>query len=125
MSHAHRRRPSRTLAALSLLALLALLATGCTSTKTRRLARFNTAGPTAPVLRPAAESGVYKVKYAGPAGHDLHAVGGTGRIVGEGETIGFTTGPDGTVVAVAGDEQIPLDHVPPAARYCVWSFKEK
>src|SRR5687767_9367817 len=100
------------------LLLLPLLAGGCMSTKTRRLARFDTGGD-APVIRPAPESAVYKVKYAGPIGHDLHAVGGTGRIVGEGEPIGFTTAGDGTVVAVAGDEQIPLDRLPPAARYCV------
>jgi hypothetical protein len=121
MSHAH-MRPLWTLPAA--LSILPLLAGGCTSTKTRRLARFD-AGRAAPVLRPAPESGVYKVKYAGPAGHDLHAVGGTGRIVGEGEPIGFTTADDGTIVAVAGDDQIPLDRLPPAARYCVWSFKEK
>ena len=112
--------PARLIGVLALL----LLAGGCTSTKTRRLARFDTGGD-APVLRPAPESGVYKVKYAGRAGHDLHAVGGTGRIVGEGDLIGFTTTPDGTVLAIVGVEQIPLDDLPPEARYCVWSFKEK
>ena len=121
MSNAH-TRPRPTL--LAALLILPLLAGGCTSIKTRRLARFDTRGD-APVLRPAPETGVYKVKYAGPAGHDLHSVGGTGRIVGEGETIGFTAAGDGTVMAVAGGEQIPLERLPPAARYCVWSFKEK
>lgn len=122
MSHAN-TRPGLTRLVAALL-IVPLSAGGCTSTKTRRLARFDTGGD-APVVRPAPESGVYKVKYAGPSGHDLHAVGGTGRILGEGDPIGFTTAGNGTIVAVAGGEQIPLDRLPPAARYCVWSFKEK
>ena len=122
MAHGHARPLSTLLAALL---IPPLLTTGCMSTKTRRLARFDTGGGASPVIRPAPASGVYKVKYAGPTGRDLRALGGTGRIVGQGEPIGFTAAEDGTVVAVAGDEQIPLDRLPPGARYCVWSFKAK
>jgi hypothetical protein len=106
------------------LVLLPLLAGGCMSTRTRRVARYDTGPSIFAVERPAPRTGEYKVKYA-RAGHDLHAAGGTKRIVGAGDPLGFMTAEDGTVVAIAGDERIPLPHLPATARYCVWSFKER
>ena len=121
------RHPHRTRRAWVLLhaALLALTTAGCTSTRVTRVARFEPAGGAGAVHRPAPKSAAYKVKYASARGDGLHTVGGTKRIVGRGELLGFATSPDGKIVAVAGDEQLPLDNLPPGARYCVWTFKEK
>lgn len=121
------RHPHRTRRAWTLLhaALLALTTAGCTSTRVTRVARFEPAGDAGAVHYPAPQSAAYKVKYASARGEGLRAVGGTKRIVGRGEPLGFATSPDGKVVAVAGDEQLPLDKLPPGARYCVWTFKEK
>ena len=107
------------------LLFLSLAAGGCMRTQTRRVARYDTGPRVFPVQRQAPETAEYKVKYAGAAGHELHAVGGTKRIVGEGDVLGFATEDDGTVVAIAGEERIPLRHLPASARYCVWSYKER
>ena len=106
------------------LALLALLSGGCTSTHVTRAARFEPAQKTEAVRR-APQAGAYKVKYADVAGGGLRTVGGTQRIVGRGDPLGFTRSPEGKVVAIAGDEQIALDKLPPTARYCVWIAKEQ
>jgi hypothetical protein len=105
--------------------LVALGAGGCNTWKVTRVARFEPGQPARDVHRPAPQSAAYKVRYASASGDELRTVGGTKRIVGEGRTLGFTAAPDGTVIAVAGDEQIPLDRLPPSARFCVWTTKER
>jgi hypothetical protein len=104
--------------------LLALSGGGCTSTHVTRAARFEPAAATQSVRR-APQSAAYKVKYADVTGGGLRTVGGTKRIVGQGDPLGFALADDGTVVAIAGAEQIPLDDLPPTARYCVWIAKEQ
>jgi hypothetical protein len=106
------------------LAMLALLTGGCTSTHVTRAARFEPA-QTAQAVRGAPQAGAYKVKYADVSGGGLRTVGGTQRIVGRGDPLGFTRSPEGKVVAVAGDEQIALEKLPPTARYCVWIAKDQ
>jgi hypothetical protein len=106
--------------------LVALCAGGCNSWKVTRLARFEPGrAAVRDVHRPAPRSAAYKVQYASASGDELRTLGGTRRIVGEGKTLGFTAAPDGTVVAVAGEEQIPLDKLPSSARFCVWTCKER
>jgi hypothetical protein len=104
--------------------LFALCAGGCSSWKVMRVARFDPGRSAPNVQRPAPDSAAYQVKYAGPGGR-LHTLGGTKRIVARGEPLGFSAAPDGTIVALAGDDQIPLDNLPPSARYCVWTHKER
>jgi hypothetical protein len=106
--------------------LVALCAGGCNSWKVTRLARFEPGrAAVRDVHRPAPQSAAYKVQYASASGKGLRTVGGTKRIVCEGQPLGFTEAPDGMVIAVAGEEQIPLDKLPVSARFCVWTTKER
>ncbi len=107
-----------------LLVMLALVTGGCTSSHVTRAARFEPALTTDAVRR-APQADAYKVKYADVTGGGLRTVGGTKRIVGQGDPLGFTLSPDGKVVAVAGAEQIALDELPPTARYCVWVARDQ
>ena len=107
------------------LAVAALTACGCVSTKTTRVARFEPAAAVDRVDRPAPKAAAYKVKFADESGEGLRTLGGTKRIVGRGERLVFATSPDGTVIAVAGDERIVLDRLPESVRYCVWTCSEK
>lgn len=109
----------------ALFALLTLAACGCTSTHVTRVARFETARAADAVYTAAPASAAYKVKYADARGKGLKSVGGSKRIVRRGDPLGFATSPDGALVAVAGNERFPLDKLPPDARYCVWTAKEK
>jgi hypothetical protein len=99
---------------------LPVIAGGCTSTKLTRVARYDPGRAPAGVVREAPASAAYRVKYADASGTGLRTLGGTRRIVGRGDTLGFVRGPGGTLVAVAGEERIPLDKLPASARYCVW-----
>src|SRR4051812_18467235 len=103
-----------------LFAALIASAGGCTSTKLTRVARYEPGRTPAEVRLPAPVSAAYRVKYADASGDGLRTLGGTQRIVGRGDTLGFVRAADGTLVAVAGDERIPLDKLPESARYCVW-----
>jgi hypothetical protein len=105
--------------------IVALYAGGCARWDVTRLARFEPARSAGDVKRPAPVSAAYKVKYASTSGGGLRTLGGTKRIVAAGLPLGFTRGPDGTVVAVVGEEQIPLERLPPTTRYCVWTCKER
>ena len=115
--------PARRL--LPALPLLALCACGCMSTRVTRVARFEPNRPPAAVREAAPRSAAYKVKYAVASGSAVRTAGGTKRIVRRGDTLGFASSRDGTLVAVAGDEQIPLDGLPPTVRYCVWTAREE
>lgn len=109
---------------LPLLVAFLLTAGGCTSTRVLRVAPFEPGRSAGPVHRPAPQSAAYKVKYADAAGKELKTVGGSKRIVGRGEPLGFGTSPDGKIIAVAGDEQFPLESLPPTTRFCVWTSKQ-
>ena len=98
---------------------------GCARWDVTRVARFEPARAAADVQRPAPQSAVYRVKYASTTGRDLRTLGGTRRVISEGTPLGFARETDGAVVALAGGERIALDNLPPAARYCVWTCKER
>ena len=115
----------RTHLALLLLALFVTGGSGCTRTRLTRVARFEPALASDAIYKSAPRSAEYKVKYAVAGGDGLKGVGGTKRIVRRGDALGFTTTPEGTVIAVAGQEQFPLDKMPASARYCVWVSREE
>jgi len=117
-------RPASLMCAAPLLSVFAT-AGGCMSTHVRRVARFETGSPTESVERPAPASATYRVMYASTGRSGLHRLGGSRRIVGQGEPIGFARSEDGRLVGVAGDEQVPLDKLPASARYCVWVAQVK
>ena len=106
-------------------ALVLSVCTGCTSTRVKRVARFEPADGPALVQRQAPESAAYKVKFADGSGDELRTLGGSKRIVRRGDLLGFTTSAEGTVIAIAGEEQFPLNKLPPSARYCVWVSREE
>jgi hypothetical protein len=107
--------------------LCVVLATGggCVRTQVRRVARFAPSAPDEGIERRAPVSAVYRVMYAGGGRPGLHRLPGSGRIVARGEAIGFSRREDGRLVAVAGEERVPLDKLPPSARYCVWLAEVK
>ena len=108
--------------ATSLLALL--LACGCTKTKVFTTAPF-APGAEEPVTRRAPRDAFYKVKWFDPAKGELHTVHGTERAVFEGQRIGFAPRAEGGVLAVARDEEFPIERLSPRAAYCVWVAKVK
>ena len=109
---------SRLAAHLVIASALAALACGCMKTSVQRIARFEPGRQ--PVQRHARATSVYKVRYADVAGGKMKTVPGSGRLVSEGEPLGFREAEDGTVIAVAGDEEFPLQAPPGRVRYCVW-----
>jgi hypothetical protein len=112
------RKHLRHAVTLSLVASMA----GCGRLQLHTVARFIPGSQ--PVERRAPESGAYKVKVAYETGGDLKTVGGSKRMIGEGDPLGFRTDPDGHVYALAGDEAFPVEG--PRRRapvYFVWSYK--
>ena len=86
-----------------------VFASGCTRTITKRAARFEVAGnhvgaTTQPVKLP----GVWKVKVRGHGEDDYHGIDGTERYLQAGDVVGFRTGDDGVIYAVANEEEFPL-----------------
>lgn len=118
-------RPIRVVVLTCGIVLAGMGALGCTSNRTTRVARFEPGRSPEEVLRPAPASAAYKVKFTDASGEDLRSLGGSKRIVREGDPLGFARWPDGRIAAIAGDEQIPLDALPAAARYVVWTSREK
>jgi hypothetical protein len=107
--------------AASLLITISLCA-GCTKTRALWIADYELGAD--PVLRPAPESGVYKVKWAIAREGRSFGINETMRVVREGEPIGFGTDEGGRVFALAGHYQMPLE-LHPQARFCVWSCKRE
>lgn len=107
------------------IALLAGLA-GCTKSATERIARFHPRAAGADGIRTAAPAtSLYKVKYAGVTGGGLKTVPGSRRAVEFGQPLGFRTGGDGTLLAVAGEETFPLDLPADRVHRVVWCRRVK
>jgi hypothetical protein len=104
--------------------LVLLLSAGCTKTKVFTTAPF-TPGAEDAVTRRAPRDAIYKVKWFDPEKGELHTVHGTERVVFAGQRIGFAPRPEGGVLALAGDEQFPIERVSPRAAYCIWVAKVK
>ena len=109
-------RPSSIFAGLGI--VLFCLAGGCTSTKTVTVGPY--ASGDRPVIRHASETGFYKVQWLSADRREVRTCAGSKRLIVRGEPVGFDTGPNGQVTAIAGIEQFPLQDLPSDARYCQW-----
>ena len=108
--------------ALGLLSCL-LMAGGCMKTQRQTFAKYRPGDD--PVTRTVSHSGVYKIKWTDGSSDEWRTAHFSKRLIREGDPIGFSTAPDGTVLATAGDETFPVADVPPTAKYCAWYYKHK
>jgi len=113
--------PNSTVAGLGI--LLFCLTGGCTSTKSGSIGQYATGDQ--PLIRHAPETAFYKVQWLSADRRELGTCAGTDRLVVRGEPVGFKTGPNGQVTAIAGIYQFPLQQLPGNARYCQWYYKVK
>lgn len=86
----------------------ALLISGCTRTARHRIARFQPAGGAEETTLAVPAAGVWKVKVRGRGEKEYHGIDGTERFLQAGDVVGFRTGDDGVVHAVANHDEIPL-----------------
>jgi hypothetical protein len=96
---------------------ISLASAGCTKTIDHRIARYQPGAQ--PTTRPVPAVAFYKVKVYGRDGQ-LHGIDGTERLLQKGDVVGFRTGDDGIVHAVANTDVFPL---PPTlrGRKVVWT----
>ena len=87
---------------------------GCARTVTHRVARFEPpagaggAGRATETMLAVPEAGMWKVKVRGRGEREYHGIDGTERFLQAGDVVGFRTGADGVVYAVANRDQVPL-----------------
>jgi hypothetical protein len=105
------------------LGILFCLAGGCTSTKSGSIGAY--AAGDRPLIRHAPETAFYKVKWLSADRRELGTCADSERLIVRGEPVGFETGPNGQVTAIAGIYQFPLQNLPRSARYCQWNYKVK
>lgn len=103
---------------------------GCAGNRLHTMAWFPAFASGGEVKQVAPESGVYKVKFStrlhDDDKDDLHTLGGTRRVLRQGDFIGFAKDKDGQLYAIAGSEKFPVRQKPGARRvpaYFVWSYK--
>src|SRR4051794_35519536 len=94
------------------LMLAGSLAIGCTTVHTDKVARF-TPAVADEKLATIEIPGVYKVRWRLESTKSLSPVHGTSRYLKVGDTVGFEQQADSSIVAIAGQERIPL---PPGPR---------
>ena len=117
------RTSSLTSRAVCLLTSFALVAAGgCTRTQVHTFAAYPPGGP--PKLDRTPDVGKYKIKYSVADGEEMRTLHGSKRRLGAGQPIGFERGPEGELIAIAGEERFPA-LLPPDARYAVWYTKTK
>ena len=103
------------------LTLVAALLSGCGTVHTERVAKFKP-GTGIKTVR-VTEPGAYQVHWKQRSSDKLHVVRETARFLRKDQTVGFEQRPDGTIIAIAGDERIPLPAPPRKAVYCMWYTK--
>ena len=108
-------------AVIAAMVLPILLVTGCARWPERTHARYEVGAPAK--LRPAADGGLYGVKWSATPDGQRQPVRDAQRVIGQGATIGFAPDDAGRVLAVAGDERFVLDGLPEQARYCFWATR--
>jgi hypothetical protein len=103
---------------------------GCAGQRLHTMAWFPAFATGGEVKQVAPQSGVYKVKFSTRLNDDdeddLHTLGGTRRVLHQGDFIGFAKDGDGQLYAIAGEEKFPVRQKPGARRvpaYFVWSYK--
>jgi len=95
--------------------------TGCTRVRALWIAPYQRGADV--TMRPAPETGVYKVKWSLERDGRSFGLDESSRIVRAGEPLGFGTDENGRVFALAGRYEMPLENLHPEARFCVWSCK--
>src|SRR5215203_5097738 len=103
--------------------LLACGAAGCMRADVTRVARYQPGA--APLHKAAPEDSTYTVRYATVGQRKMRTVHGSARVVERGQPLGFRTAEDGTLLAVAGDEEFPLDAPADQVRKCIWYSRRK
>src|SRR5687768_15686403 len=98
-----------------------LLLSNCTRVRALWVAPYERG--TEVTIRPAPETGVYKVKWSRERDGRSFGLDQSARIINAGDPIGFGTDADGHVFALAGQYEMPLDGLQPDARFWVWSCK--
>ena len=117
------RTSTFTARAVCLLTSISLVAAGgCTRTRVHTFATYQPGGT--PKVDRTPDVGRSKIKYSVADGEELKTLRGSRRELGAGQPIGFEVGPDGALVAVAGEERFPA-LLPPDARYAAWYTKTK
>ena len=111
--HAHATFTARAVCLLTSISLVAA-GGGCTRTRVHTFATYQPGGP--PKLDRTPDVGRYKIKYSVADGEELETLHGSKPQLGAGQPIGFEVGPDGQLIAVAGEERFPA-LLPPDARY--------
>jgi hypothetical protein len=112
-------------------AISLVLSCGCAGRRLNTIAWFPMLGGAGAkeVKQIAPATAVYKVKFATRPDadrDDLRTLGSARRYLRQGDFLGFTTGDDGRVYAIAGNETFPLRERPNARRQAacfVWSYK--
>lgn len=97
---------------------------GCVRTVTKQVARYEPAGVVAPTTQSVKYAAVWKVKVRERGDEKYRGIDGTERWLQPGDSIGFRTGDDGVVYAVANKESIPLA-LNEKHRQVVWQMKRK
>jgi len=110
-------------AAVGVVLVVSLLAgMGCTRRFNHRLPGYQPGS--AERIRPCPWSGIYKIRWTGDGEH-FARIGGSERLVLEGEALGFATRENGRIVAIAGQERFELTDLPPHATLCYWYARGK
>jgi hypothetical protein len=116
------RRLNAMVAGLLIGSLIA--APGCARKYVAKVAPFER-GKSAIVVKPAPRSGMYRVQFLADD-HYIKDAGVTpARWVQKGEPVGFREDEDGTVVAIAGEKELPVVGVPEQATHVMWYHKSK
>jgi hypothetical protein len=103
------------------LLIAVFLLTGCARVRALWIAPYERGADV--TMRPAPETGVYKVKWSLERDGRSFGLDESSRIVRAGEPLGFGTDENGRVFALAGRYEMPLENLHPEARFCVWSCK--
>src|SRR4051812_3285292 len=77
-------------------------------------------------VEPAPRSGMYRVQLVDENGHYLKSpLYAADRWVAKGERMGFSHGEDGKLLAIAGEQHVELNGLPPGAAHVMWYHKSK
>lgn len=107
-------KPSAARRSLVTALIVSFAAAGCTRTVTHRLATYEPGA--APTSRPVPEAALYRVKVFDRGKY--RGIDGTERLLQGGDVVGFRTGDDGVVYAVANRDTFPLPQ--PLERTVIW-----
>ncbi len=101
-----------------LIMICGIFTAGCTRSRVETVARLNF--PQTERMQPVRHDGVYVAKWTFRNRTGLTPISGSRVFAMRGASLGFEQAGDGTLVAIHGDERIPLESPPADARYVVW-----